>query len=232
MPTLDPISLLAAIGSVTQHIGLVATVSTTYNAVDALAERFATLDRICGGRSGWNIVTTAHPATAPNFGDATFPEKAQRYARAVEFVAEACALLGRGRDHRCRRAARCWSRPASRATGALLPPIPPRRSSALPRPSRPASPSAATCAAASPKRAAIPMGCGSCRACRSCWRQRGGGDCQGRGAAGAGRRGAVHRVSERIDGLRPHPVRSRRADPGRSDHRGHAAAQRGHRPNA
>jgi N-acetyl-S-(2-succino)cysteine monooxygenase len=92
MPTLDPVTLLAAIGSVTQHIGLVATVSTTYNAVDALAERFATLDRITGGRAGWNIVTTAHPASAPNFGDETFPEKSLRYARAVQFVEQACEI--------------------------------------------------------------------------------------------------------------------------------------------
>ena len=90
MPTLDPVSLLAAIGSVTRHVGLVATVSTTYNAVDALAERFATLDRLTGGRAGWNIVTTAHPASAANFGEDSFPEKSERYARAAEFVAQAC----------------------------------------------------------------------------------------------------------------------------------------------
>ncbi len=92
MPTLDPVPLLAAIGSVTEHIGLVATVSTTYNDVPALAERFATLDRITGGRAGWNIVTTAHPASAANFGAASFPEKAERYARAAEFVEQACEL--------------------------------------------------------------------------------------------------------------------------------------------
>jgi alkanesulfonate monooxygenase SsuD/methylene tetrahydromethanopterin reductase-like flavin-dependent oxidoreductase (luciferase family) len=92
MPTLDPISLLAAIGSVTHHIGLVATVSTTYNEAPALAERFATLDRISGGRAGWNIVTTAHPASAANFGADSFPEKAERYARAAQFVAQACEI--------------------------------------------------------------------------------------------------------------------------------------------
>lgn len=92
MPTLDPISLLAAIGSVTEHVGLVATVSTTYNTVDALAERFATLDRLTGGRAGWNIVTTAHPASAANFGEDSFPEKSERYARAALFVAQACEI--------------------------------------------------------------------------------------------------------------------------------------------
>ncbi|MFM5931220.1 MAG: LLM class flavin-dependent oxidoreductase [Novosphingobium sp.] len=88
MPTLDPVSLLAAIGSVTQHIGLVATVSTTYNDVPELVERFGTLNRITGGRAGWNIVTTAHPSTAPNFGQSELPEKGLRYAHAKDVVSQ------------------------------------------------------------------------------------------------------------------------------------------------
>lgn len=92
MPTLDPVSLLAAMGAVTDHIGLVATVSTTYNTPEMLAERFATLERVSAGRAGWNIVTTAHPATAANFGDEDFPSKDVRYRHAVDVVAKACAL--------------------------------------------------------------------------------------------------------------------------------------------
>lgn len=92
MPTLDPITLLTAIAAVTEHVGLVATVSTTYNTPEMLAERFATMDRITGGRSGWNIVTTAHPATAANFGEAELPPKADRYRNAAEVVARASEL--------------------------------------------------------------------------------------------------------------------------------------------
>lgn len=92
MPTLDPIVLLGAMGAVTDHIGLVATVSTTYFEPNEVAERFATLDRISGGRAGWNIVTSAHPATAWNFGQDEMPEKSLRYARAAEFVEAACQL--------------------------------------------------------------------------------------------------------------------------------------------
>ncbi len=92
MPTLDPIALLNAMGAVTKHIGLVATVSTTYFEPNEVAERFATMDRITGGRAGWNIVTSAHPATAWNFGQDEMPEKTTRYARAAEFVKAACAL--------------------------------------------------------------------------------------------------------------------------------------------
>lgn len=92
MPTLDPISLLTAIASVTNHIGLVATVSTTYNTPHALAERFGTMDRITGGRAGWNIVTTAHPDTAPNFGETDLPEKGLRYKLAAETLEQASEL--------------------------------------------------------------------------------------------------------------------------------------------
>ena len=92
MPTLDPIALLGAMSAVTDHIGLVATVSTTYFEPAEVAERFATLDRISGGRAGWNIVTSAHPATAWNFGEDEMPEKSLRYARASEFVKAACGL--------------------------------------------------------------------------------------------------------------------------------------------
>lgn len=92
MPTLDPVSLLMAMAAVTDHVGLVATVSTTYNTPEMLAERFAAMDRISGGRAGWNIVTTAHPDTAANFGEAALPPKDARYRHAVDVVARACEL--------------------------------------------------------------------------------------------------------------------------------------------
>lgn len=92
MPTLDPVTLLCAISAVTQHVGLVATISTTYNSPEMLAERLATMDRITGGRAGWNIVTSAYGTTAPNFGQDSMPEKSARYANAVSTVAEVTRL--------------------------------------------------------------------------------------------------------------------------------------------
>lgn len=92
MPTLDPVTLLTAMAAVTDHVGLVATISTTYNTPEMLAERFAAMERITNGRSGWNIVTSAHPDTAPNFGEAELPPKDTRYSNAAEVVARACAL--------------------------------------------------------------------------------------------------------------------------------------------
>ncbi|HWU01339.1 MAG TPA: LLM class flavin-dependent oxidoreductase [Novosphingobium sp.] len=89
MPTLDPMALLTAMASVTSHVGLVNTLSTTYNTPEALAERFGTMDRMSGGRAGWNIVTSAHPDTAANFGNEPMPEKSLRYKMAADVVARA-----------------------------------------------------------------------------------------------------------------------------------------------
>jgi len=49
---------------------------------------------VTGGKDhvGLFIVTTAHPDTAPNFGEAELPPKDQRYAHAVDVVAKACEL--------------------------------------------------------------------------------------------------------------------------------------------
>ena len=92
MPTLDPVTLLTAMAAVTDHIGLVSTMSTTYNTPQMLGERLATMDRISGGRSGWNIVTSAHPDTAPNFGDDELPPKSERYRNAAAVVDGASAF--------------------------------------------------------------------------------------------------------------------------------------------
>jgi alkanesulfonate monooxygenase SsuD/methylene tetrahydromethanopterin reductase-like flavin-dependent oxidoreductase (luciferase family) len=53
----EPFTLLSALAMVTDHIGLVATGSTTFDAPYHVARRFASLDHLSGGRAGWNIVT-------------------------------------------------------------------------------------------------------------------------------------------------------------------------------
>ncbi|BAY08251.1 LLM class flavin-dependent oxidoreductase [Calothrix sp. NIES-2098] len=81
----EPFTLLSALASVTEHIGLVATASTTYDAPFHIARRFASLDHISGGRAGWNIVTTSNPDAALNFGLTEDIEHDERYKRAREF---------------------------------------------------------------------------------------------------------------------------------------------------
>jgi len=81
----EPFTLLSALASVTEHIGLMATASTTYDEPYHVARRFASLDHISGGRAGWNIVTTANPDAALNFGLDEDVDHDERYRRAREF---------------------------------------------------------------------------------------------------------------------------------------------------
>jgi FMN-dependent oxidoreductase (nitrilotriacetate monooxygenase family) len=89
---IEPLTLLTVLSTVTEHIGLIATASTSYNSPYNLARRFASLDHVSGGRAGWNIVTTAGGAAARNFGLDDVPEHAERYARAAEFTDVALKL--------------------------------------------------------------------------------------------------------------------------------------------
>jgi FMN-dependent oxidoreductase (nitrilotriacetate monooxygenase family) len=81
----DPLTLLPALAAVTEHIGLIATASTTYNEPYHVARKFASLDHISGGRAGWNLVTSANPQEAFNFGLDEHVEHGERYRRAREF---------------------------------------------------------------------------------------------------------------------------------------------------
>lgn len=83
---IEPVTLLTALAGVTEWIGLIATVSTTYNSPYNLARKLASLDHISGGRAGWNVVTTGTADAARNFGLDEMPAHADRYARAAEFI--------------------------------------------------------------------------------------------------------------------------------------------------
>ena len=81
----EPLTLLSALAMVTERIGLIATASTTYNEPYHIARKFASLDHISGGRAGWNVVTTANPDAALNFGHDAHMAHGERYKRAREF---------------------------------------------------------------------------------------------------------------------------------------------------
>ena len=81
----DPLTLLPALAVVTEHLGLIATASTTYNEPYHVARKFASLDHISGGRAAWNVVTSANPREAMNFGREEHVEHGERYRRAREF---------------------------------------------------------------------------------------------------------------------------------------------------
>ena len=75
----------ARAGGLTQHLGLIATASTTYNEPYHVARKFASLDHLSGGRAGWNVVTSGNPDESMNFGLDHHLEHATRYRRAREF---------------------------------------------------------------------------------------------------------------------------------------------------
>ena len=81
----DPLTLLPALAVETERLGLIATASTTYNEPYHIARKFASLDHISGGRAGWNLVTTANPDAALNFGHDEHMAHGGRYKRAREF---------------------------------------------------------------------------------------------------------------------------------------------------
>ncbi|MBE9607563.1 LLM class flavin-dependent oxidoreductase [Acetobacteraceae bacterium H6797] len=82
----EPTTLLAALAVATDHIGLIATVSTTYNEPYTVARKFASIDQLSGGRAGWNVVTSATESEAKNFSLAAQMAHGDRYGRASEFV--------------------------------------------------------------------------------------------------------------------------------------------------
>jgi FMN-dependent oxidoreductase (nitrilotriacetate monooxygenase family) len=89
---MQPLPYLAAIATVTQHLGLVSTMSTHVYPPYLLAREMATLDQLSRGRAGWNIVTSALDIDAQNFGAEKLPPPNERYDRADEFV-DVCEQL-------------------------------------------------------------------------------------------------------------------------------------------
>ncbi|MFD2249404.1 FMN-dependent oxidoreductase (nitrilotriacetate monooxygenase family) [Pseudochelatococcus lubricantis] len=84
--TLDPLILLTFLAGQVPDIGLVATISTTYNSPYNLARRAQSIDVLTGGRLVVNLVSSFNPAVAANFGNEPLPPREVRYARAIEFV--------------------------------------------------------------------------------------------------------------------------------------------------
>ena len=83
---LDPLVLLSSLAGLTSRIGLIGTVSTSFNEPFNLARSFSTLDHLSRGRAGWNIVTSNTDQEARNFGLDDHLKHEDRYARAAEFI--------------------------------------------------------------------------------------------------------------------------------------------------
>ena len=104
--TQEPIIALAGLAQATTHIGLVATVSTTFHHPYNLARQIGTLDHASGGRAAWNAVTSS--VGEENFGE-TLLSPEERYARAGEFIEIVHALYD----------ANEWDAAVRKASGAI-----------------------------------------------------------------------------------------------------------------
>ncbi|QEW24049.1 Nitrilotriacetate monooxygenase component A (plasmid) [Paracoccaceae bacterium] len=89
---LDPKVVLPVMAGATTHLGLGATLSTTFHMPYELARWLGSLDVMSGGRVAWNVVTSATDLEAKNAGIDRLPDRQERYDRADE-VLEACFRL-------------------------------------------------------------------------------------------------------------------------------------------
>ncbi|MBV9858573.1 MAG: LLM class flavin-dependent oxidoreductase [Alphaproteobacteria bacterium] len=109
----EPTTLISVLSASTTHIGLGATVSTSFSEPFNVARIFGSIDHISGGRAAWNVVTSSNPKAALNFNRDEHLEHELRYARAEEFVDVVRGLWG------------CWQDGAivaDRATGQFIDP--------------------------------------------------------------------------------------------------------------
>jgi FMN-dependent oxidoreductase (nitrilotriacetate monooxygenase family) len=82
----EPTTLISALSVTTAHVGLGATISTTFGEPYHVARTMASIDHISKGRAAWNVVTTSGGKAALNFSREEHMEHDLRYERAEEFV--------------------------------------------------------------------------------------------------------------------------------------------------
>jgi N-acetyl-S-(2-succino)cysteine monooxygenase len=82
----EPTTLISALSATTRHVGLGATVSTSFGQPYHVARAFASIDHLSSGRAAWNVVTSGQPRAALNFSRERHMEHDLRYEVANEFV--------------------------------------------------------------------------------------------------------------------------------------------------
>ena len=82
----EPTTLITALSACTTHVGLGATVSTSYSEPYNVARTLASIDHISQGRAACNVVTSTAANAALNFSREENMEHDLRYGRAEEFV--------------------------------------------------------------------------------------------------------------------------------------------------
>ncbi|XPP26277.1 MAG: LLM class flavin-dependent oxidoreductase [Leucobacter sp.] len=92
IPANDPLQLVPALASVTEHLGFGVTASTSFEHPFPFARRMSTLDHLTGGRVGWNVVTSYLGSGARNLGLDGQVSHDRRYDIAEEYL-EVCYKL-------------------------------------------------------------------------------------------------------------------------------------------
>jgi FMN-dependent oxidoreductase (nitrilotriacetate monooxygenase family) len=82
----EPATILSAIAAVTKNLGVVGTFSTSYSEPFTTARQLASLDKLSGGRAGWNAVTSALEGLGRNHGQEKIMEHSLRYRVASEYI--------------------------------------------------------------------------------------------------------------------------------------------------
>ncbi|HEX3861709.1 MAG TPA: LLM class flavin-dependent oxidoreductase [Stellaceae bacterium] len=82
----EPTTLISVLSACTTHVGLGATVSTSFSEPFNVARLFGSIDHLSGGRAAWNVVTSSNVKAALNFNRDEHLEHELRYQRAEEFV--------------------------------------------------------------------------------------------------------------------------------------------------
>jgi FMN-dependent oxidoreductase (nitrilotriacetate monooxygenase family) len=95
VPANDPMLLVPALATVTEHLGLAFTSSVYQAHPFVFARQLSTLDHLTGGRVAWNIVASYLPNGAANLGFDALPAHDSRYDLADEYL-EVCYKLWEG----------------------------------------------------------------------------------------------------------------------------------------
>jgi FMN-dependent oxidoreductase (nitrilotriacetate monooxygenase family) len=85
-PRQDMSPVIAAMSTVTRHIGFGLTYSSTYLHPFYVARLLNSLDHVTGGRIAFNVVASSRGADAANYGYASLPGHELRYERMAEFI--------------------------------------------------------------------------------------------------------------------------------------------------
>lgn len=92
-PAHDPLSLAAAMATVTSDLGFIVTSHMITKPPYVFAREMTTLDHLTNGRIGWNIVTAFQLSSWLNTGHADMADAADRYGQAEDYTQVLYRLL-------------------------------------------------------------------------------------------------------------------------------------------